>query len=110
MIEIETSSFENDLREQGVALTFVYTTMCGTCQVARKMLHSIEALYDSSLFQQLNAAFYAEAMDAYKIESVPCLLITRQGHVVEKVYAFHSVPFLYEKLTPYINQKAENLR
>ena len=34
----------------------------------------------------------------YEIESVPCLLIQKDGIVQHKIYAFQSVPYLLEKI------------
>ena len=34
----------------------------------------------------------------YEIESVPCLLIQKDGIVQNKIYAFQSVPYLLEKI------------
>ena len=34
----------------------------------------------------------------YEIESVPCLLITKDGVITDKIYAFQSVPDLLEKI------------
>ena len=33
----------------------------------------------------------------YEIESVPCLLIQKDGIVMHKIYAFQSVPYLLKK-------------
>ncbi len=45
-----------------------------------------------------NINFLEEFAYEQQIESVPCLLITKDGKVHEKVYAFKSVQNLYEKL------------
>lgn len=35
----------------------------------------------------------------YQIESVPCLLIQKNGKITHKIYAFQSIPYLLEKLS-----------
>ncbi len=47
---------------------------------------------------KMNLNFYPELAKSFAIESVPCLLFFKNGEVVETVYAFHSVPYLYEKI------------
>lgn len=33
--------------------------------------------------------------ESYEIESVPCLLLFKEGQLRKKIYAFQSVPYLY---------------
>ncbi|MBM7551265.1 thioredoxin family protein [Thalassobacillus pellis] len=87
----------------GYILTFIHSPFCGTCKVARKMLETIEKTWDKAIFYELNATLHPEFMKQYQIESVPCLLITSGPRVVEKVYAFHSVPYMYKLVSQYVN-------
>jgi len=77
---------------------YLYAPMCGTCQVASKMLSVVKEMMVDLKIGQANLNFVESIATDYQIESVPCLLITEQGKVREKIYAFHSVPYLYEKL------------
>ncbi len=72
--------------------------MCGTCQVAEKMLKIIEELFPDIQFSKNNVNFSPDLAAHFQIESVPCLLMIKNGVVKEKIYAFQSVPFLYEKI------------
>ncbi|MEH7112599.1 thioredoxin family protein [Neobacillus niacini] len=93
----EVSSFINN---HSSGLIYFYTPMCGTCQVASRMLQVIEKLVDVKI-GKMNLNFYPELAEKLEIESVPCLLFIKDGKVVERVYAFQSVPFLYEKINDY---------
>lgn len=83
---------------QPVAAYYLYAPMCGTCQVASKMLGVVEELLPDLEIGKANLNYVQEVAELYEIESVPCLLITQDGKVTEKIYAFHSVPYLYGKL------------
>ncbi|EGA90483.1 thioredoxin [Planococcus donghaensis MPA1U2] len=83
---------------QNVTAYYLYTPMCGTCQVASKMLSVITELLPDLPMGKANLNYVQEIADLYEVESVPCLLITEDGKLKEKVYAFHSVPYLYNKL------------
>lgn len=86
-------------KEQGVkSALYVYTPMCGTCQVASRMMAVVEHLVPHRAIGKLDLNFEATLALTYEIESVPCLLIVDDGKVAEKVYAFQSVPYLYELL------------
>ena len=77
---------------------YLYTPMCGTCAVASKMMAVVEQLLPEVTFGKANLNFTEQIAYDYQIESVPCLLVSDSGKVTEKVYAFQSVPFLYELL------------
>jgi thioredoxin-like negative regulator of GroEL len=95
----EVSSFINN---HSSGLIYFYTPMCGTCQVASRMLQVIEKLVDVKI-GKMNLNFYPELAKKFEIESVPCLLFIKDGELVEMIYAFQSVPFLYEKINRNFN-------
>ena len=80
------------------AAFYLYTPMCGTCAVASKMLSVIEQLLPQLQIGKANINFLEQIAYEHQIESVPCLLVTDGGKVTDKIYAFQSVPFLYELL------------
>ncbi|WP_045518004.1 thioredoxin family protein [Neobacillus niacini] len=90
----EVSSFLNN---HSSGLIYFYTPLCGTCQVASRMLHVIENMVDVKI-GKINLNYYPELAERFEIESVPCLLFIKDGELLEMIYAFHSVPFLYEKI------------
>ncbi|MFC3210360.1 thioredoxin family protein [Planomicrobium okeanokoites] len=81
-----------------LAAYYLYTPMCGTCQLASKMLEVVVAAMPDLPIGKANLNYVQEIASLYEVESVPCLLITENGKLKEKVYAFHSVPYIYEKL------------
>ncbi|SDM74713.1 thioredoxin family protein [Bacillus sp. OK048] len=90
------------LKNHSSGLIYFYTPLCGTCQVASRMLHVIENLVTIEI-GKINLNFYQELAKKFEIESVPCLVFIKEGEAVDMVYAFQSVPFLYEKIKQYFN-------
>lgn len=90
----ELSSFLNNKLN---GLIYFYTPLCGTCQVASKMLLVVEKMVDIKI-GKMNLNFYPDIAKNFAIESVPCLQFVRGGQVVETIYAFHSVIYLNEKI------------
>ncbi|MFJ7977519.1 thioredoxin family protein [Peribacillus sp. NPDC096379] len=84
-------------RDKTVCL-YLYTPMCGTCQVASKMLTVALELYPELKSGKMNMNYSPAISTQYKVESVPCLLLFKEGQLIEKVYAFQSVPYLYALL------------
>lgn len=90
--------WEQNLSDHRIAAFYLYTPMCGTCAVASKMLEVVENVLPDVPIGKANINFLQPLAMEYKIESVPCLLISKCGKIVEKLYAFQSVPNLYELL------------
>lgn len=89
------------LKNHSSGLIYFYTPLCGTCQVASRMLQVIENMVDVKI-GKVNLNFYPEMAVQFEIESVPCLLLIKDGDVIDQIYAFQSVPFLYEKVKPIV--------
>jgi len=98
MKEWTRDDWENHAHNPEITAYYLYTPLCGTCQVASKMLSVVEELLPDLQLGQANLNYVEDLAIEHEIESVPCLLISENGEIREKVYAFHSVPFLYEKL------------
>lgn len=77
---------------------YLYTPLCGTCQVAGKILSVVEELFPSLQMFKTDLNYSPQLAEKFQIESVPCLLLFQNGVLKEKIYAFHSVPFIFEKL------------
>ena len=86
------------INEQQQTAFFIYTPMCGTCDVAKKILGVIENLLPDLPLGMANINYLEGLAQDLQIESVPCLIVTENAKVTEKIYAFKSVPFLYEIL------------
>jgi thioredoxin 1 len=98
---IDWKEKELTLPEKGIQITYLYTPMCGTCQVAKKMLTVVDEMIPSLNIYSVNLNYYPEDAKRLGIESVPCLIITENGEMKEKVYAFQSVTHLYDLIKQY---------
>jgi thioredoxin 1 len=86
------------LEEKQTGYLYFYTPMCGTCQVANKMLTVVEQLLPDLTSGKADLNYLPEMAERFEIESVPCLIIMKNGEIQDKIYAFQSVPYLFEKL------------
>ncbi|MEC0696875.1 thioredoxin family protein [Bacillus atrophaeus] len=100
----ELQEQELELIKEDVYLLYLYTPFCGTCQLAGKMLSVVEEMLPQVAYYKNNVNYSPTFAKAYKIESVPCFLLFKDGKLVERGYAFHSVSYLYDM----IKQKASN--
>lgn len=98
MKEWTNAEWETHSQNANVAAYYLYAPMCGTCQVASKMMDVVEELLPSVEIGQANLNYVEHLAVEQQIESVPCLLISENGQISEKIYAFQSVPYLYNRL------------
>jgi len=83
------------------AVLYFYTPLCGTCQVAGKMLSIAEQIVKGVEFGKADLNYMPEMAERFSIESVPCLIVLDKGQEAEKIYAFQSVPHLHEVIKKY---------
>ncbi|MGM9929164.1 MAG: thioredoxin family protein [Bacillus sp. (in: firmicutes)] len=102
MREISEEMLEEKLTAQQTFCLYVYTPMCGTCQVASKMLTVVEAIKPAVAIFKINMNYSRILAERFEIESVPCLLFFRNGEMQRKIYAFQSVPFLLDMVAEHI--------
>lgn len=98
---IEWEEKELTIQREGLMVLYLYTPMCGTCQVAKRMLSVVDELVPAIQIYSVNLNYFPNEAKELGIESVPCLLIYENGQEMEKVYAFQSVGYLLEKIKQY---------
>ncbi|MFD3448775.1 thioredoxin family protein [Microbacteriaceae bacterium 4G12] len=81
-----------------LVILYIYTPLCGTCQVAKKMMAVIDAALPSLEIGMIDLNYAPDLAMKYAIESVPCLLLFERGEIVKRIYAFQSVEYLYHEL------------
>ncbi|WP_445491842.1 thioredoxin family protein [Niallia sp. 03133] len=91
--EVENILIEE--KENGFML-YLYTPLCGTCAIASKMLNVVQAMLKHQKFAKIDLNYAPQLAEKYEVESVPCLLIFKERELKEKIYAFHSVPYLVD--------------
>ena len=94
----ELSSF---FKNKSTGLVYFYTPLCGTCQVASKMLLVVENMVKVDI-GKMNLNYYPDVAKKFAVESVPCLMFVQNGNVVDTIYAFQSVPYLLGKIEEHL--------
>ena len=102
MQEWSQDRINEELMKKQVSLLYLYTPLCGTCQVAGKMLTVIDELLPNLTIGKTDLNYMPDLAEKWEVESVPCLLIFKSGMLEDKVYAFQSVPYLYNKINSFI--------
>lgn len=98
MNEWTRKEFNDSLTSQTTGLVYLYTPLCGTCQVASRMLEITTQILPDITTGKMDINYMPDLARDLTIQSVPCLLFIKNGEVKEEVYAFQSVPYLLEKI------------
>lgn len=72
---IEWNEKEININEEGYTILYLYTPLCGTCQVAKKMLSVVDEMMSDLSIYSVNLNFYPHEALQWVVESVPCLLV-----------------------------------
>ncbi|MFS0822117.1 thioredoxin family protein [Bacillus sp. 1P02SD] len=96
MKEWKEHEIDLKLNNQDEFWLYLYTPMCGTCQVASKMITVVDELLPHVTIGKSDLNYLPKKAIEWQIESVPCFMHIKDGKVLKKYYAFHSVPYLLE--------------
>lgn len=99
MLEWESDDWERAWTEEpGPFAVFVHTPLCGTCGLAKRMLAVVEQLRPNYPLYAANLNAMPGIAQAWRIESVPCLLVKGKDGAWTKQYRFPSVTEIVERL------------
>jgi thiol-disulfide isomerase/thioredoxin len=102
MDSLTLAQIDQLIEQEDMACVYLYTPLCGTCQLASRMLEIVKELFPDIKFCKADVNYMPERAVLWNIESVPCLLIFRNKELERKIYAFHSVPYLYETIKSFL--------
>src|SRR5690554_3865472 len=58
-----------------LVLVLLYTSFCGTCEMAKRMLAVLSQTVKDVAFYQMNANLHPAVLKQYDVRSIPCFLI-----------------------------------
>ncbi|MGP4073173.1 thioredoxin family protein [Piscibacillus sp. B03] len=102
MIEINQKQAYFLTQKKDYHIIFVNSPFCGTCKVARRMLEYIEETLGKEIFYELNVTLAPNWVQEHEVTSVPCLMVFKKGDNLDRLYTFHSVPYLLKEMGPYL--------
>ncbi|WLR50487.1 thioredoxin family protein [Bacillus tianshenii] len=102
MKELTPQQLDQALEDEDLHFQYLYTPMCGTCQLAKRMLTIVEEAIPSLEVARTDLNYIPHYAKSWGIESVPCLIVFRNGEMKEKIYAFQSVDYLFRFFKEYL--------
>lgn len=90
MERINEQEIKQRIEKHETFAVYIYATMCGTCDLAKRMLTVVEAM-DVSPIYEINGNFCEQYLQENKIQSVPALVLYKDGKLINTIFAFGDV-------------------
>ncbi|MBL1227073.1 thioredoxin [Enterococcus sp. BWR-S5] len=90
--------------KKGLHLVDFWAPWCGPCKMQTPILEELEKEYTEAELQisKVNIDEYPEIAKRYGIQSIPTMLILRDGQLVKQIVGVHMQPQLKKELSIYM--------
>ena len=91
--KIDAVKFENEAKKSAVAVVDFSATWCGPCQMLAPVFEQVsEKLGDRVDFFKVDIDEAPELAGEYKVQSVPCLILIKNGEYADQSIGFKPEP------------------
>ena len=93
--KVNTQEFENEAMKAAVSVVDFNATWCGPCRMLAPVLEEISGKYaDRVSFYSVDVDESPELAAQYRVNSVPCLVLLKNGAFVDQSIGFRPGPQL----------------
>lgn len=87
--KINAEQFEQEAKKSAVAVVDFSATWCGPCRMLAPVLEAVsEKLGDRVDFYNVDVDDAPELAGAYRVQSVPCLVLMKNGQLADQSIGF----------------------
>ena len=106
MVKIITDqNFEDSIKEGYVFVDF-FAEWCGPCKMLAPVMEELNTEFEGKLeIMKLDIDANRETATKFGIQSIPTMILFKDGKPVEKVSGFHPKPKLAQYLESKVNEK-----
>ncbi len=91
--KVNAEQFENEAKKSEIAVVDFSATWCGPCQMLAPVLEQVSSsLGDRVDFYNVDVDDAPELAGKYKVQSVPCLILMKNGELVDQSIGFKPEP------------------
>lgn len=100
MEKLTNETFKTNVENEHLLLVDFYADWCGPCKMMHPVLEDIDATNDKGLkVTQINVDEYPEIASAYGVQSIPNLILFKDGKAVNQAIGFMNKDQLLAKLS-----------
>ena len=100
---INTSQFRGSVEEnQGVVVVDFFATWCGPCKMIAPVIEELANEMENVKFVKVDVDKNPGSAGKYQIQSIPTLLIFKDGKVVDTLVGFRPKAALVEAIKKYV--------
>jgi len=105
-LEINDTQFSEFVEKgKGVVLVDFWATWCAPCLKMSPVFEKLAQKYGDVRFYKINTAENMKKAKKYKVISIPCIIIFKNGREVDRLIGYKNESALEKMLKKYLNNK-----
>ena len=101
--KINAEQFESEAKKSAVAVVDFSATWCGPCRMLAPVVESVsEKLAGKVDFYNVDVDDAPELAGEYKVNSVPCLVLMKNGQFVDQSIGFKPQPMISQWISAHL--------
>ncbi len=102
--KISEEGFNTEAKKSAVAVVDFSATWCGPCRMLAPVVEAVsEKLAGKVDFYNVDVDDAPELAGAYNVQSVPCLVLRKNGQLVEQSIGFKPEPMILAWINSHLN-------
>ena len=95
--KINAEQFETEAKKSPVAVVDFSATWCGPCRMLAPVLESVSEKFQGQVdFYNVDVDDAPELAGEYRVNSVPCLILIKNGELADQSIGFKPEPLIAE--------------
>lgn len=106
VVHLTKENFDAEVRQSDIPVIIdFWAPWCGPCQMMGPVFEKISADYEGRLkFAKLNTEENPDLAAEYAIQSIPCLIVTKEGKEEDRIIGFAPEPVMKQKIDQVLSQ------
>ena len=106
ILQLTNENFDKEVKQSDIPVIIdFWASWCGPCQMMGPVFEEMSGDYEGKLkFTKLSTENFPQLAGEYGIQSIPCLIITKEGKEVDRIVGFAPAPVMKQKIDAILSQ------